>query len=159
MFLVKFHSFAISFLSRSAFESYLCCADSQLSSRLYVSALWTLLRKGWVPYTAAYKFPSGRKSNASAPLPQVNTLLTDWFWSCLTKAGLHVQDIYIATCCKRPDLVCPREARKQGGEEEDLCARANHKFLFYYLKFFLPVPLGFTGQGCLPFTKSLRKIR
>ena len=50
MFLVKFHSFAISFLSRSAFESYLCCADSQLSSRLYVSALWTLLREGWVEY-------------------------------------------------------------------------------------------------------------
>ena len=89
------------------------------------------------------KFPSGRKSNASAPPPQMNTLPIDWFWSCLTRARLRVQN-----------FVCPREARKPGGEEGDLCARANRKFLFYYPKFFLPVLLGFTGQGCLPFTKS-----
>ena len=89
------------------------------------------------------KFPPGRKSNASAPPPQVNTLLIDRFWSCLTKARLHAQD-----------FVCPREARKPGGEEGDLCARANRKFLFYHPKFFLPVPLGFTGQGCFPFTNS-----
>ena len=101
------------------------------------------------------KFPSDVNQTLQFHLHRwIHALLIDWFWSCLTKASLHVQNVsFIAARWKRPDFVCPREARKPGGEEGDLCARAKRKFLFYYPKFFLPVPLCFTGKGCLPFTK------
>ena len=54
--------------------------------------------------------------DASAPPPQVETLLFDWFWSWLTKARLHAQNMsYIAARCKRPDIVCPPEIKETIG--------------------------------------------
>ena len=54
--------------------------------------------------------------DASAPPPQVETLLFDWFWSWLTKASLHAQNMsYIAARCKRPDIVCPPEIKETIG--------------------------------------------
>ena len=54
--------------------------------------------------------------DASAPPPQVETLLFDWFWSWLTKASLHAQNVsYIAARCKRPDIVCPPEIKETIG--------------------------------------------
>ena len=54
--------------------------------------------------------------DASAPPPQVETLLFDWFWSWLTKASLHAQNMsYIVARCKRPDIVCPPEIKETIG--------------------------------------------
>ena len=54
--------------------------------------------------------------DASAPPPHVETLLFDWFWSWLTKACLHAQNMsYIAARCKRPDIVCPPEIKETIG--------------------------------------------
>ena len=55
------------------------------------------------------------RRDASAPPPQVETLLFDWFWSFLTKASLHAQNIsYCSTLQKTGRRLSAWSKRNQG---------------------------------------------
>ena len=55
------------------------------------------------------------RRDASAPPPQVETLLFDWFWSCLTNASLRVQKIsYCSTLQETGRRLSAWSKRNQG---------------------------------------------
>ena len=77
----------------------------------------------------------------------MDTFVFGWFWSCLTKASLHVQNIHIAACCKRPDVVCSREVKETRGRGKDTSALELTKNFYSIIQnYFFPFHSVFLGK-------------
>ena len=101
------------------------------------------------------------RRDASAPPPQVETLLFNWFSSCLTNASLRVQISYCSTQQKTGRRLFAWSKRNQGTAKRTSARELTANFHSIFWNYFFPshsVLLG-RSKGCLPFTKGLRKIR